>query len=110
VIALAVFGITFAFAPILAPVLRKQRGLRGTFMLAAYQFTAEGLAPLALIAYRRESPDDVGLTRRRLMYSLTLALKPCASHFTDGWRRGCSRSRSSTARFMCSSAKASKDS
>ncbi|HYM74794.1 MAG TPA: hypothetical protein VE377_02355 [Candidatus Dormibacteraeota bacterium] len=48
----------------LDPILRKGRGLAMVFVLAAYQFTFEGVAPLVIMVVRRERFSDYGFTRR----------------------------------------------
>jgi len=60
--------------PVLDPILRKGRGLAMVFALAAYQFTFEGVAPLMIMAIRRERFADYGLTRRNAGRSVALGL------------------------------------
>jgi hypothetical protein len=73
-VVLAVFVAVSLTLPILNPLLRRGHGLGGAFLLSCYQFSIEGLAPFALILWRRESAADFGLQRRRVGRSLALAL------------------------------------
>jgi hypothetical protein len=74
VIVLAVFALGSLSVPFLNPILRNGRGLSGALAAAAFQFTLEGLAPLTLMALRRESFSSYGLIRRNLWPSLGLGL------------------------------------
>lgn len=56
------------------PLLRKGHGLAMVFAAAAYQFTFEGVAPLVIMAIRRERFSDYGLTRRNAGRSVALGL------------------------------------
>jgi hypothetical protein len=53
---------------------RHVSGLTGVLMLAAFQFTAEGLVPLLLIAVRRERLSGFGFTSRNLGKSVAFAV------------------------------------
>lgn len=58
----------------LDPILRKGHGLAMAFGLAAYQFTFEGVAPLMIMAIRRERLADYGLKRRNAGKSAALGV------------------------------------
>jgi hypothetical protein len=58
----------------LIAVLRPLTGLAFVFALAIFQFSAEGLVPLIVIAIRRERFSDFGFSRRKLRKSIALAL------------------------------------
>jgi hypothetical protein len=73
VIVISVFAAGSLSVPFLNPILRKGHGLIMVFATAAFQFLLEGLAPLMLMALRRESFSDYGLIRRNLGWSLGLA-------------------------------------
>src|SRR5208337_149724 len=60
--------------PRLDPILRHGRGLAMAFATAAYQFGFEGLAPLTIMAVRRERFSDYGFTRRGTAKSVAMAL------------------------------------
>jgi hypothetical protein len=68
------FFLCYSSLPFMDPLLRRGHGLLTVFALAAYQFLFEGLAPLAIIAARRERFSDYGFTRRNLAKSLALAV------------------------------------
>lgn len=53
---------------------RRMSGLTGVLMLAAFQFTAEGLVPLLLIAVRRERLSNFGFTSRNAGKSVAFAV------------------------------------
>jgi hypothetical protein len=73
-IVIVVFAVGYLSVPFLNPILRHGHGLPMAFAAAAFQFLLEGLAPLALMALRREPFSDYGLTRRNLGLSLALGL------------------------------------
>jgi hypothetical protein len=73
-IVLTVFAIVSLSVPFVNPILRQGRALSGTFTAAAFQFLIEGMAPLALMAWRRESFSCYGLIRPNLGLSLGLGL------------------------------------
>lgn len=73
-VAIGVFAIVSATVPFLNPILRHGKSLAFAFAAAAYQFLAEGLAPLGLMWLRREPFHDYGLVRRNLWKSLALGL------------------------------------
>jgi hypothetical protein len=72
-IALGVVIASLACTPALTPVFRRLSALPAVLALAAFQFTAEGLAPLILIAIRRECISDYGFNRRKVGKSIALA-------------------------------------
>jgi len=59
---------------------RRSSGLTTLLMLAAFQFTAEGLVPLVIIAARRERFSDYGLTLRNAGKSLALGVMLAAAN------------------------------
>jgi len=59
---------------VLDPILRKGRGLAMVFAVASYQFMFEGVAPLVIMAIRRERFSDYGFTRRSAGRSVALGL------------------------------------
>jgi hypothetical protein len=73
-ILISFFLACYVSEPILDPILRNGRGLGMVFATAAYQFTFEGVAPLAIMAMRRECFSDYGLTRRNVCRSVALGL------------------------------------
>ncbi len=60
--------------PALIPILRRLTGLSFVLALAAFQFSAEGLVPIIVIAIRRERFSDFGFNRLNLGRSIALAL------------------------------------
>jgi len=73
-IVIGVFAAVSLSVPYLNPILRQAHGLSMAFAAAGYQFLIEGLAPLGLMAFRRESFFSYGLVRRNLARSLALAV------------------------------------
>jgi len=73
-ITVAFFLACDASIPLLNPVLRHGHGLGMAFAAAAYQFTFEGVAPLLIMAFRRERFSAYGLNGRNAGKSLALAL------------------------------------
>jgi hypothetical protein len=73
-IVIVVFGVGFLSVPFVNPILRQGHGLSMAFAAAFYQFLLEGLAPLTLMALRREPFSDYGLIRRNIGQSLALGL------------------------------------
>jgi hypothetical protein len=59
---------------------RRMSGLAGVLMLAAFQFTAEGLVPLLLIAVRRERLSGFGFTSRNVGRSVAFAVILAAAY------------------------------
>jgi hypothetical protein len=74
VIVIFVFAAESLSVPLLNPILRNAHGLIMVFAAAAFQFLLEGLAPLTLMALRREPFSDYGLIRRNVGRSLALGL------------------------------------
>jgi hypothetical protein len=75
-LALAV-GVVLVSLPWASPsnsLFRHTSGLTALLMLAAFQFTAEGLVPLLLIAFRRERLSSFGFTSRNVGKSLALGV------------------------------------
>lgn len=72
VIVIFVFAAGSLSVPFLNPLLRKGHGLIMVFAAAAFQFLLEGLAPLSLMALRRQSFADYGLIRQHVGRSLAL--------------------------------------
>lgn len=73
-VVLSVFLAASLTVPFVNPILRRGHGLSLALLAAAYQFTIEGLAPLALIWWRGETAIEFGLRRQQLVRSLTLAI------------------------------------
>lgn len=73
-IVLAVFAGGSLSVPFVNPMLRQGHSLSAAFTAAAFQFCLEGLAPLTLMAVRREGFPCYGLIRRNLWRSLGLGL------------------------------------
>lgn len=73
-IVIVVFAIGSLSVPFVNPILRQGRGLSMAFAAAGFQFLLEGLAPLTLMALRRESFPSYGLIRRNFGPSLALGL------------------------------------
>lgn len=69
-IVLVAFAIGSISVPFVNPILRQAHGLAGAFSAALYQFLLEGLAPLTLMALRRERFSCYGLIRQHLGPSL----------------------------------------
>ncbi len=74
VIVIAFFLALYATMPFLDPILRKGHGLAMVFAIASYQFAFEGVAPLFIMAIRRERFSDYGFTRSNAARSLALGL------------------------------------
>jgi hypothetical protein len=60
--------------PAISSVLKRLGGIREGLALALFQFIAEGLAVLVLLAVRRERLSDYGFAMHRLYNSLAIAL------------------------------------
>lgn len=73
-IVLVVFAIGSLSVPFVNPILRQGHSLSVAFAAAVFQFLLEGLAPLTLMALRRERFSCYGLVRRNLGPSLALGL------------------------------------
>jgi hypothetical protein len=71
-IVILVFAAGSLSVPFLNPILRNGHGLMMVFAAAAFQFLLEGLAPLTLMAFRREPFSDYGLIRRNVGWSFAL--------------------------------------
>lgn len=59
---------------------RRMSGLAAVLMLAAFQFTAEGLVPLLLITIRRERLSGFGFTSRNAARSVAFAMVLAAAY------------------------------
>ena len=70
-IVLTVFASGSLSVPLVNPILRHGSGMSGVFAAATYQFVLEGMAPLALMLWRRERFSCYGLIRRDLGVSLS---------------------------------------
>ena len=79
-ITIAFFIACFAVEPILDPIFRHGRGLGFVLAMSAYQFTLEGLMPLAIILVRREHLSDYGITNKNIVRSLLFALLLAAGY------------------------------
>jgi hypothetical protein len=73
-IVIAFFLALYTSLPVLDPILRNGRGLAMVFAIAGYQFGFEGVAPLLVMAIRRERFSDYGFTRSKVARSLALGL------------------------------------
>jgi hypothetical protein len=73
-VALGVVLVSLACTPALTPVFRRLNALAAVLAFAAFRFAAEGLAPLILIAIRRERFSDYGFKWRKIGNSLALAM------------------------------------
>jgi hypothetical protein len=76
-------GVVLVSLPWASPsnsLFRGKTGLTAVLMLAAYQFTAEGLVPLLLIAARRERLSDFGFTLRNAGKSVMFAVILAAAY------------------------------
>ncbi len=71
---LVVFAVGSLSVPFVNPILRQGHTLSGAFTAAAFQFFLEGMAPLTLMALRREGFACYGLIRHNLWRSLGLGL------------------------------------
>ncbi len=60
--------------PAIIPALKRLGGMREVFVLALFQFTAEGLAVLILMAIRRERLSSYGFTSRSVLKSAAIAV------------------------------------
>lgn len=89
VIVIAVFALGSLTVPLVNPTLRRGHGLPTALLAAMYQFMLEGIAPLALIARRRETPRDFALERTNAGRSLVFALLLAALYDAGmTWRAG----------------------
>jgi hypothetical protein len=68
------FLLCSATVPFVNPVLRRGHGFGMALAAAGYQFAIEGLAPLAIMAIRRERFSDYGFTRRNSAKSIVLGV------------------------------------
>src|ERR1035437_9256119 len=59
--------------PAITPVFKCLSGMREVFALALFQFTAEGLAVLLLMAIRRERLSNYGFSSRGVLKSVGIA-------------------------------------
>jgi hypothetical protein len=66
--------VSVACTPALVPIFRRLTGLPAVLTLAAFQFSAEGLVPLILMAIRREHFCDYGFSSRKLGSSFAFAV------------------------------------
>ena len=73
-LSLVAFAICSVFVPYLNPRLRAAHGFGFVLATALYQFCAEGLIPLSLLAIRREAFATYGFTRKKLRASLRLGI------------------------------------
>jgi hypothetical protein len=73
-VAVAVVLVTLALTPALIRVYRRHSGLAAVLVLAAFQFSAEGLVPLILMAIHRERFSDYGFHWRNIGKSVALAV------------------------------------
>jgi hypothetical protein len=71
---LLAFAVCMVFVPYLNPRLRAAHGFQAVMALALFQFCAESLVPLSLLAVRREPFSIYGFTRERLRTSLQLGV------------------------------------
>jgi hypothetical protein len=87
-------GVVLVSLPWASPsnsLFRGKSGLTAVLMLAAYQFAAEGLVPLVLIAIRGERLSSYGFTSRNAGASLALAvIFAVANDLVLSWRAGAS--------------------
>jgi hypothetical protein len=60
--------------PAITPALKRLGGMREVFALAMFQFTAEGLAVLLLMAIRRERLSNYGFSSRGVLKSVAIAV------------------------------------
>jgi hypothetical protein len=68
---------------------RHMSGLTGVLMLAAFQFTAEGLVPLLIIAVRRERLSGFGFTSRNAGKSVAFGVMLAAAYdLALSWHAG----------------------
>jgi len=74
VLAVGVVLVSLPWASPSNSLLRRWSGLTALLLLAAFQFTVEGLVPLLLIATRRERLSSFGFTRRNAGKSLALGV------------------------------------
>jgi len=76
-------GVVLVSLPWASPsnsLFRRMSGLTAVLMLAAFQFTAEGLVPLLLIAVRRERFSDYGFTSRNVGKSVAFGVVLAAAY------------------------------
>lgn len=60
--------------PAITPAFKRLGGMREVFALALFQFTAEGLAVLLLLAIRREYLSNYGFSSRGVLKSVAIAM------------------------------------
>src|ERR1019366_1663752 len=60
--------------PAITPAFKRLGGMREVFALALFQFTAEGLAVLLLMAVRRERLSNYGFSSRGVLKSVAIAV------------------------------------
>lgn len=88
-ISLAVFVACFCALPTISAPIKYLRGISFVFCAAILQFCCEGVAPLTLMLWRRESFTSYGLTRKRLATSLLLGLALAALYDLGcSWAQG----------------------
>jgi hypothetical protein len=80
VLAVGVVLVSLPWASPSRSLFRHLSGLGAVLALAAYQFAAEGLVPLLLIAFRRERLSGYGFTSRSAGRSVALALTLAAAY------------------------------
>lgn len=73
-VALGVVLVSLRCIPLLTAVFQHLSALAAAFILAAFQFAAEGLVPLILMAIRGERFSDYGFNWRNLGKSIALAV------------------------------------
>ena len=85
-------GVVLVSLPWASPsnsLFRRMSGLTAVLMLAAFQFTAEGLVPLLLIAVRRERLSGFGFTSRNAGKSVAFAIVLAATYdLALSWHAG----------------------
>jgi hypothetical protein len=85
-------GVVLASLPWASPsnsLFRRMSGLAAVLMLATFQFTAEGLVPLLLIAVRRERLSGYGFTSRNAGKSVALGVVVAAAYdLALSWHAG----------------------
>ncbi len=73
-ISVGVVLISLICTPPLIPIVRRLTGLSFVLVLATFQFSAEGLVPLMVIAIRRQRFSDFGFNWLNLSRSIALAV------------------------------------
>jgi len=73
-VALGVVLLSLVCTPAVTHIFRSQSGLAAVLLLAAFQFSAEGLVPLFLMALRGERFSDYGFNSRDIGKSITLSV------------------------------------